>query len=268
MKIDHHVHSDTDDPQAVRQFVATLEESGTIACISGGDWSRKGKYPGNAASLRIARQYPDWIVPFAWIDLGREAGEAGLVERLAEQGFRGFKFIVPWYEYDHDFYMPIYEKIEELGLPTLFHTGLYRCGPNQAKPDFRRPLLRNMHPLTLDRVARAFPRLPVIMAHMGTSIFRQEGAEMTRITANIFADLGGNGNWGSVSAEQLQELLVFKYCYGSIDSRDKLMLGSDAYISRPDIIVEAQKYYSMLIPEQFQSAVFGGNIAPYLGIKL
>lgn len=38
MKIDHHVHSDSDDPQVVRKFISVLEENETIACLSGGHW--------------------------------------------------------------------------------------------------------------------------------------------------------------------------------------------------------------------------------------
>ncbi|NLZ62598.1 MAG: amidohydrolase family protein [Lentisphaerae bacterium] len=267
MKIDHHVHSDSDDPQVVRKFISVLEENETIACLSGGHWRGDHTYPGNKATLRIAREYPDWVVPFAWINLWHD-NDLAEVDRLIDQGFRGFKFIAPWYEYDHDLYMPIYEKLEPLGYPALFHTGHYRPSPTQATPDFRRPLVRNMQPLTLDRIARSFPKLPIIMAHLGTTLFRQQGAQLVRSTPNIYADLAGCGSWGSLSRQDLEELFVFKYCYGSTNAMHKLMLGSDAYINHPEIIPEAQKYYSQIIPEEFQDKVFGGNIAPWLGIKI
>ncbi|MGI5924246.1 MAG: amidohydrolase family protein [Lentisphaeria bacterium] len=268
MKIDHHVHSDSDDPGIIKAFIEVLEKNETMACVSGGGWRGDHSYPGNDNSLAIAKAYPDLVIPFAWINLWNEsdraAGASEQVDRFVERGFRGFKFIAPWYEYDHDLYMPIYERIAEYRLPVLFHTGHYRPSPSQATADFRRPLIRNMRPLTLDRIARSFPDLPVIMAHMGTSLYWEEGAQLCLGTPNIYADLAGCGNWGRMTPERLQELLVSPYCYGVSNALNKLLLGSDAYVTRPKIVEDAQKYYARLLPEKYRADAFGGTMAKML----
>lgn len=265
--LDHHAHSDSDDPAQVRAFVRVLQENGIRVCLSGGQWVGDHSYPGNAATLAIARQYPEWIFPLAWVDLDQRPDPAGIA-RLVEAGYRGFKFIAPWHAYDHDLYMPVYAEIERSGLPALFHTGAYRPCPAQADPGFRRPLLSNMHPLTLDRIARSFPRFNLIMAHLGTSFFRREAAMLLRLHENLYADLAGSGSWGAFpDPQELAALLTDHSVYGTRTWFHKLLFGSDAYITIPELVPEARKNHLRLIPAEHQAAVMGGTMARLLGLK-
>ena len=94
-----------------------------------------------------------------------------LIYRWKDAGFKAIKFIYPYYEYDHDLYLPVYEACQKCELPVLFHTGNYR--PNEADIRWQRPTLKNMQPIKLDRICRCFPKLHVVMAHMGTTFFRE-----------------------------------------------------------------------------------------------
>ncbi|MEU8120551.1 amidohydrolase family protein [Spirillospora sp. NPDC049024] len=71
-------------------------------------------------------EHPDVLIPFASVDPHK--GRAGVREarRLVEEhGVRGFKFhpSIQGFAPDDPLAYPLYEAIEELGVPALFHTG-------------------------------------------------------------------------------------------------------------------------------------------------
>ena len=181
------------------------------------------------------------------------------------------KFITPYHPYDHDLYMPVYERAESLN-PVLFHTGLYR--PNLSDAVHRRSALKNMHPLNLDRIARSFPDLKIVMAHLGTSIFRKEAAEIVKLHPNLYADLAGNGSWEAVSSEELAELLrpCVRFTDLELAGFKKLVYGSDAYINYPQNIPLAQAGYHALLRKLGLSkavcdSIMGETVADWLGLK-
>ena len=53
----------------------------------------------------------------------------------------------------------------------------------------------------------------------------------------------------------------------------KLVLGSDAYVTYPHLIAEAQKYYTLImeragVPEDIFNDIMGGTVAKWMGIDL
>src|SRR6266568_2087458 len=80
----------------------------------------------NEEVAQAAADNPDVLIPFASIDPAR--GKAGVREArrlVAGHGIRGFKFhpsMQAFYPNDRIAY-PLYEAIEELGVPVVFHTG-------------------------------------------------------------------------------------------------------------------------------------------------
>ena len=188
-------------------------------------------------------------------------------------GAKGFKFIYPYYGYDHASYLPIYEEIEKIGLPVLFHTGAYR--PNSADIKYRIPVLDNMSPLRLDTIARSFQNLKIVMAHLGTRMFRQQAAELVRLHDNLYFDLAGCGNFLDISPADLAALLkppVFTRDKDGAKFR-KMVFGSDSYIKIPVIQTEAlQAYQNLLflnqVSQEDKEAVMGKTVAGWMGIKL
>ena len=231
MKIDFHCHCNVAAPDKIQEFVRTYEEHDVIACIVGGNHYGGHDMVPNEDVIKICAQYPGRMYPLAKIDLWNQAPDPAELHYYAEKGVKGFKFIYPYYEYDHDLYMPIYAEAEKIGLPVLFHTGHYR--PDPADQIYQRPILRNMDPMTLDRIARSFQNLHIVMAHLGTTVWRVQAAELLKIHANLYADLAGSGSWLALSAEQLSELLKPLVFVRNKDDRyfDKLVFGSDSYTS-------------------------------------
>ena len=275
-RIDFHVHFDGTDPEKI----AGLAELGRhhscmMAMIGGVNYGGYDFIP-NDEVLKWCRKYPDVFIPMAKIDLWDKV-YTDEVYRCKDAGFRGVKFIYPYYEYDHDLYMPVYEACEKCDLPVLFHTGEYRAHAYDAV--VRRPVLRNMAPITLDRIARSFPKLNIVMAHMGTRIWRFEGAELIRMHDNLYADLAGSGNWQGVLPAELHNLLCpqpLTSCArrgGIYRNYRKLIFGSDAYVMNHIAHIEGMDHYERMlmlnaVPDDIRQEIMGGTVARWLGIEL
>ena len=189
MKIDFHSHCDSGTPENIKAFVEAYEKRGVISCLSGGLFYGGHDMLPNEEVIDICKKYPGRLYPIAKITLWDTPPDPAELYYYAEKGIRGFKFIYPYYEYSHDSYMPVYEAAEKIGLPLLFHTGKYR--QNSSDVLYKRPVLLNMAPVTLDRIARSFQKLKIVMAHLGTSLWRTEAAELLKLHPNLYADLAG-----------------------------------------------------------------------------
>ena len=88
-----------------------------------------------------------------------------IVDELGDMGFRGLKTIRPLENYDSKSYYPFYERAEARNMPILFHTGqLFRApGSGSRAEDVS---TARMMPWMLDPIARAFPKLTLIGAHL------------------------------------------------------------------------------------------------------
>ncbi len=160
-----HLHSTMDVPARVRDW----EQHGCVKVCVLADcayWNPpRSVYLGNEGVLRWMREFPDLLVGMGNVELGREVGSPDDVSRLRDQGFAGLKLEMPSHPYDHDRYMPIYERAEQLRMPILFHTGwVMRLGDHDRT---ERLSADHMRAYRLDRIARSFPDLPIIGAHLG-----------------------------------------------------------------------------------------------------
>lgn len=271
-RLDLHVHCNSNDPALLDTLAETCRANETIICLSGGLRYGGHDYLPNDEVIEICKKYPDCFLPLAKLDLWETADPAE-VYHYAEKGVKGFKCIYPYYEYDHDIYMPVYEAAEKCGLPLLFHTGNYR--PSPADEVYRRPVLKNMHPINLDRIARSFQNLKLVMAHMGTRIFQQEASQYLKMLPNLYTDLGGCGQWLRLQPEDMVEM--FKPDTVEFDpsmkNYRKLVLGSDAYVTHPGIITAgADNYLRILrrigVPQEIINDILGKTVASWMGIEL
>ena len=271
-RLDMHVHCDSGDPEKLDFLAAQCRRTGTIACFSGGLRYGGHDFLPNDEVIAICRKYPDCFVPLAKLDLWETADPAE-VYHYAEKGVKGFKCIYPWYEYDHDIYMPVYEAAAKCGLPLLFHTGNYR--PNPADEIYKRPVLKNMNPVNLDRIARSFQKLKIVMAHIGTRIYQDEASQYIKMHANLYADLGGCGQWFRMQSGDLAEMLKPDTLEVDVTMQNyrKLVLGSDAYVNHPSVMIEGAANYERLlhrigVPKEIIADVMGRTAASWMNIKL
>jgi predicted TIM-barrel fold metal-dependent hydrolase len=271
MKIDFHCHFDISDNDKIKEFVTTYEKNETIGCIVGGTLYGGHDMVPNDEVIKYCAQYSGVLYPLAKINLTNEELDTAQLDYYAEKGVKGFKFIYPYYEYDHDLYMPIYEKAEQLQLPVLFHTGNYRPSPMDAV--LKRPVLKNMDPINLDRIARSFPKLNIVMAHLGTTFWRTQAAELLKIHSNLYSDLAGCGSFMALSAEELTTLLAPPLFTRAKDDKffNKLVFGSDSYISNTWPFTAGLANYQMklekvgLAPETIHN-IMGGTVASWINL--
>jgi uncharacterized protein len=128
-----------------------------------------GRAPNSVEDLiKGAARHNDVLIPFGTLDPWRiETGDAvprvwGLVDVYGVRGFKFHPSMQAFEPNDRRFY-PIYEAIEEAGVPALFHTG--QTGIGSGLPGGHGIKLRYSDPMLLDDVAADFPDLTIVMAH-------------------------------------------------------------------------------------------------------
>ena len=104
------------------------------------------------------------------------------LDRIWELGLKGVKLHPDYQGFfaDDPAAFPVYEKIEELGLPLLFHAGVDPYSPN----------LVHGRPKAIAKVAKEFPRLTVVAAHLGGVGMYEESMEEIYLKdiPNLFVD--------------------------------------------------------------------------------
>ena len=192
-----------------------------------------------------------------------------LVDMFHAAGFRGLgEITMPQYPFDDRRYWPIYERAEKYGMILLFHTGIV----NRTNPE--RPTdvsSYRMHPGTLDLVARRFPKVTIIGAHLGNPDYSW-AAEIARWSPNLYWDVTG-----STLIKKQEDYRFFNsiFWWSSIASPhtpksktsafEKLVFGSDIFggeIEEFDRSLE--RYRKMLdtcgVPKEAQDNIFSGTV--------
>jgi len=139
----------------------------------------------------VVKKYPRQFVGFASVDPWKGHRAVDEMQRaITELGLIGAKFhpgIQAFYPSDKQFY-PLYEKINELGVPALFHTGTNGLGA--GTPGGMGVRLDYSRPIYLDHVAADFPELTVIGAHPAWP-WHDEMLAIIGHKSNVFMDLSG-----------------------------------------------------------------------------
>jgi predicted TIM-barrel fold metal-dependent hydrolase len=163
----------------------------------------------------IVREHPDRIIGFAGIDPRRGKEGVGELQRCFEMGLRGLKlWTLTGFYPDDEAYYPLYEKVAELGIPILAHTG---SGPPKTYMKFNKPLY-------VDKVAVDFPEIKIIMAHIGMP-WIDEAVAIVIKNPNVYVDLSA---WETVvkaaPVALCQAMAQIKMATGSLR---QVLFGSD-----------------------------------------
>jgi uncharacterized protein len=157
-------------------------------------------------------RYPGRAVGFAAIDPTEGDAAAELERCVTKLGLRGLKLSPVYHGYDpwNPAVWRLYEMADAFRIPVMFHMG--GAYDPEAALEWGSPLL-------LDRVARAFPRLRMIVAHLGQPMM-QETVMLLRKNENVFADL---------SARFHRRWQLYNGLRIAIEYRvtDRLLFGSD-----------------------------------------
>ncbi len=171
------------------------------------------------------RQHPDKLIGFAGIDPTEPDDAIQEMHRAVDElGMKGLA-LAPAAQNFHPMHtnaLSIYHEASRLGLPILFHQGLYFS--TESKMEYARTAL-------LDDVAREFPELRIVVAHLGYP-WIDETVVLIGKHANVFADISGL----LLRPWQAYNTLLTAYQFGVMD---KLLFGSDFPYTTPATCIEA-----------------------------
>jgi predicted TIM-barrel fold metal-dependent hydrolase len=211
----------------VHEIAAYYRERHMAAVVFTVDAEAATRHPAisNEEIAAVAAEHADVLIPFASIDPAKGPEGAREARRLAEEfGVRGFKFhpnLQGFFPNDR-FAYPLYETIQALGLPAIFHTGQTGIGARVRGGGGLR--LKYSNPMCLDDVAVDFPDLSIVLAHPSFP-WQDEALAVATHKPNVFIDLSG---W---SPKYFPPQLVR---YANTLLKDKVLFGSDYPLLTPD----------------------------------
>lgn len=198
----------------------------------------------------------DALIPFASVDpldLPRAMDEARRM--VIDHGARGFKFHPSLQGFDpsDQGFFPLYEVIQELGVPCVFHTGQTGVGAGERGGFGIK--LRYSNPMLLDDVAATFPGIDLIMAHPSVP-WQDEAISIATHKANVFIDLSG---W---APKYFPPQLVKQ-----ADTRlsHKVLFGSDFPLITPDRWLS--EFADLPLRDSVRPGILKDNAVRLLGLK-
>jgi predicted TIM-barrel fold metal-dependent hydrolase len=219
-------------------------------------------------AVPIIHAHPDRLVGFAEIDMD-SAHALEDIDIAHEAGFRGIgELEYVRHNFDDPIYFPIYKRAEKYHMIALFHTGIVnRMHPNVST----NVSIARMQVTRLDLIARMFPKLTIVVAHMGNPDYAW-AAEISRWNPNVFVDLTG-----SSLIKKQNDYTFFKSIFwwsGVVSPHtpeskhsafERLVFGSDIFGGDlPEFDRELKRYHEMLdacgVPKQAQEYIFSGTL--------
>lgn len=169
-------------------------------------------------------QFPGRAVGFCGIDPLDEGAPRQLEHAVRELGLKGIKFSPVYSGFDpwcREAWR-IYEMADELNVPMLWH---------QSAAYAAKSHLEHGNPILIDRIARAFPNLKIIIAHVGQP-WTGDLVVLLRKHKQLYADLSARyyRQW------QCYNALMLAHDYGVTD---QLLFGSDWPIQTPEAAIES-----------------------------
>jgi predicted TIM-barrel fold metal-dependent hydrolase len=248
MIIDMHAHINTGERYlkktssgAVDKLISEMDKTGVDVCAV--NQLTDNMILDNDAVLKAARDHPNRLVPFAHINPGMYCNEgkkasAEIDRTLGKLKLKGVK-LHP--EFDHfqmfdEVMNELMEKIQGYGVPILFHSG----GSFST-------------PLQIVYVAKSFPKIPVLLGHMGTDSFVHEAVPAAKLSENIYLET-------SIGAQ----LLFIENAVHELGA-ERIVWGTDFPYGSP--AVELKKIQTLDISKKQKKMILGENAAKILGLK-
>lgn len=214
------------------------------------------------------KSHPGRLIGLGQIDLDAP-GALETIDRFHKAGFRGIgELTKPHYSYDDRRYWPIYERAEQYRMIVLFHTGIVNRNHPEIATDASSDRMRVS---TLDLIARRFPQLTIIGAHLGNPDYAWAG-EIGRWNPNVYFDVSG-----STLIKKQEDYAFFKSIFwwtnvvsahtpkSNRTAFEKLVFGSDVFEGDlGELDRELERYHRMLdtcnVPAEAQAKIFSGTL--------
>ena len=215
----------------VERLIATMDAGGVDMAMA----TSLGQLPDNDYIAGCVRRFPTRIFGFAVVD-PRRPDAVDEVARCAEIGLVGVKLHPTMHGYhvcDHGLLDPVFAACSRAGMAVLF---------NALDDAF-------CAPLGMEEIARGFPDVPTLIAHMGTVWNTTEAILVASRTPNIYLETSST------------QLLEVRTAYGRLGP-DKLVMGTDWPGS--DMDLERLKIARAVPDPADRAKIEGGNLAALL----
>jgi predicted TIM-barrel fold metal-dependent hydrolase len=187
----------------------------------------------NECVAQFVREYGEKFVPFYSLNPRLPTAMSDLERAAQDRGARGIKMSSLYMKFkpDSEEYFPVYERIEELGLPVMWHQG--------TSFETQDGTLEWARPWMLDKVARSFPGIKIVISHFGYPWMREVVA-LLRKHPNVYTDVSclATRTWALYNA--LVDALQYR-------AQDKIFFGSD---------------YPLVTPAQMRDALYEASSIP------
>lgn len=193
-------------------------------------------HEGNELMLASVRAHPSRFYAFATANPWYGTRAVMELRRAIGEGAKGIKLHPPLQGFllCDDLVYPIMELAEELAVPVFFHTGT---------PAFAQPM-------QLAELASHFPKVNLIMGHMGTTDLKADALPAASLAPNIYLDT----SWilpGLVTQAVAQV------------GPDRVIFSSDSPLS--ELPIELELRAAAQISNDARAKLMGGNILRLLG---
>ena len=258
--IDCHVHHNG-SPDFLDKLVAKLDELQGMALLI---VEPKDLSP----VVEFMKHHPDKLIGLGQIELDSPA-VLDTIDRFHSAGFRGLgELTKPQYAYDDRRYWPVYERAEKYGMIILFHTGIVNRNHPEIATDASSDRMRVS---TLDLIARRFPKLTIIGAHLGNPDYAWAG-EIGRWNPNVYFDVSGST---LIKKQDDYPFLRSVFWWSNVASAhtpksntpafEKLLFGSDVFEGDlGELDRELTRYHNMLdacgVAPEVQANIFSGTL--------
>ena len=258
--IDVHIHYDG-EPGILEKLLTKLDANDGLAFLL----TTPAGFP---QASRFIHEHPGRLIGFGDIKLD-DPDVLQQIDRFHAAGFRGLGEITTTLKaYDDKAYWPIYDRADKYHMILLFHTGIVnRLHPEQpADISFDRSRATR-----LDLIARHWPKLTIIGAHLGNPDYAEAG-EIARWDPNLYFDVSGTSlikkkdDYGFFRSVFWWTGVVSPHTpAGGTDAFEKLVFGSDVFggdVQEFDLALP--RYHAMLhacqVPQSAQTLIFSGTM--------
>ncbi|CAM4262277.1 hypothetical protein BAMA_04595 [Bacillus manliponensis] len=221
-----------------------------------------GVHVTNEYVSNICKENPTRFIGFASFDgMDNTLCKGDLQKELVNYNLKGYKLAFGYLNMspnDQGWY-PIYEDAIERELPILVHMGY---------TPIKQANLRYCHPILLDKVLSNFPKLKIVIAHMGWP-WIEDTLELLKRYENVYADLSIVSSYQSISTISNIIRLAKKH-----EVVNKLIWGTDypmcSMIDSLNRFKEIKSHLDdnkIVIESGTWERIFQGNANYLLGIK-
>jgi predicted TIM-barrel fold metal-dependent hydrolase len=209
----------------------------------------------NDSVAEVRDQHPDFFVGFGSVDPLKDDCVAEARRCVEDLDLSGFKFqqIAQGFDPSAEAHRELFDTIEELGVPVIFHGGNSTLGA--GAPGGRGLRIKYGDPMLVDDVAADHPDLQILLAHPAFP-WEKEQLAICQQKGNVYMDLSG---W---LPKYIDDQVLH---YAGTVLQDKVMFGTDYPMIRPAKWLSQFDEYTDY-PEAVQRKILWENAERFLGL--